>query len=58
MAVAIARWVLRIDPSSRLFSTLLLSGILTAVISFAALASPMLRKWIGNQWKEWKGLYA
>lgn len=58
MAVAIARWVLRIDPSQRLFSTLVLSGILTAVISFAALASPMLRKWIGNQWKEWKGLYA
>ncbi len=58
MVVGIARWVLRIDPSQRFSSTLILGGTLAATTSLAALASPMLRKWIGNQWKEWKSLYA
>ncbi|MBP2673942.1 MAG: hypothetical protein H6Q84_782 [Deltaproteobacteria bacterium] len=58
MAVGLARWVLRIDPSQRFSAMLALGGILAASISLAALASPMLRKWMGNQWKEWKTLHA
>jgi O-antigen/teichoic acid export membrane protein len=58
VAVGIARWVLRIDPSQRFSSTVVLGGVLLIVASMATLASPMLRKWIGDQWKERKSLYA
>lgn len=58
MLVGFARGVIRIDPSQRVSSLLALGCILAAATSFAALASPMLRDWIGNQWKEWKGLHA
>jgi len=57
-AVGIARWVLRIDPSHRFSSTMVLGGVLLTVASMATLASPMLRKWIGDQWKERRSLYA
>lgn len=53
-----ARWILQIDPSQRLASLLLLGGTLAATTCLAIFSSPMLRGWIGNRWKERKGLYA
>ena len=58
LIVGIARWILRIDPSQRFSSTIVLGSVLLIVASMATLASPMLRKWIGDQWKERKSLYA
>jgi O-antigen/teichoic acid export membrane protein len=53
-----AREVLDMDPSRRFLSAVTLSGVLLAVVSASAFVSPILRKWMRDQWRGWKGSYA
>lgn len=57
LIAGVARGFLTLDPSRRIDSALELSGLLLIVAWVTALVSPVLRNWIGEQWKELRGLY-
>jgi hypothetical protein len=49
-----ARGFLTTDPSRRFFNALELSGLLLVVVALTASATPVLRTWMAEQWKDFR----